>query len=75
MKDAFDEVILVTAPRRARLKRLEGRGLTSERARAIMRAQLPVFLLRRAATRTIDNSGSLDELREAAHDLLRLLCE
>lgn len=75
MKDMFDEVILVTAPRKERLKRLEKRGLSPERARAIMRAQFPDFVLRRVATRAIENSGTKEELHEAARDVLRILCE
>lgn len=75
MQDMFDEIILVAAPRRVRLKRLQGRGLSLPRAKAIMRTQLPTVLLRRIATRTIENTGSLDELRAAAHNLLRILCE
>ena len=73
--DTFDEVILVTAPRRLRLERLQKRGVSLPRAKAVMRVQLPVFMLRRVATRTILNTGSLDELRASARDLLRLLCE
>lgn len=75
MKDMFDEIILVTAPRRARLKRLQGRGLAPKRAKAIMRVQLPTFMLRRIATRTVENTGTLDNLREAARNVLRILCE
>ena len=75
MTDMFDEIVLVTAPRRVRLQRLEKRGVSRPRAKAVMRAQLPVFMLKRAATRTVYNSGPLEELRAAAHDLLRLLCE
>lgn len=75
MKDMFDEIILVTAPRRERLRRLKERGLAPARAKAIMRAQLPVFMLRRIATRTIDNTGSVEDLHNAARNLLRILCE
>lgn len=75
MKDMFDEIILVAAPRRERLKRLQGRGLALPRAKAIMRSQLPTFVLRRIATRTVENTGTVEELREAARNLLRILCE
>ena len=63
------------ASRRLRLERLQKRGVSLPRAKAVMRVQLPVFMLRRVATRTILNTGSLDELRASARDLLRLLCE
>lgn len=75
MAGMFDEIILVTAPRRVRYKRLEGRGVVAKRARSIMKAQAPQHKLRRIATRTIDNSGSIEELREAARNILRIFCE
>lgn len=75
MAGMFDEIILVTAPRRVRLQRLQERGVAPARAKAIMRAQVPLFKLRRIATRTVDNSGSLEELREAARNILRIFCE
>ena len=75
LESGIAEVILVTAPRRLRLERLQKRGVSLPRAKAVMRVQLPVFMLRRVATRTILNTGSLDELRASARDLLRLLCE
>ena len=40
-----------------------------------MRSQLPTFVLRRIATRTVENTGTVEELREAARNLLRILCE
>lgn len=75
MAGMFDEIILVSAPRRARMARLAGRGVEPARARAIMRAQKPVFKLRSVATRVIDNSGSLEDLRASARDVLRIFCE
>ena len=75
MAGMFDEIILVTAPRRERIKRLEGRGVAPARAKAIMRVQVPLYKLRRIATRTIDNTGSIEELREAARNILRIFCE
>ena len=75
MATMFDEIILVVTPRRLRMKRLERRGIEPARAKAIMRAQKPIYSLRRVATRTIDNSGTLDNLREASRNLLRIFCE
>lgn len=75
MAAMFDEIILVVTPRRLRMKRLEQRGIEPARAKAIMRAQKPIYSLRRVATRTIDNSGTLDNLREASRNLLRIFCE
>ena len=55
--------------------RLAGRGVEPARARGIMRAQKPVCKLRGVATRVIDNSGSLEDLRASARDVLRIFCE
>lgn len=75
MAGMFDEIILVTAPRRERIKRLEGRGVAPARAKAVIRVQVPLYKLRRIATRTVDNTGSIEELREAARNILRIFCE
>lgn len=75
MANMFDEIILVATPRRVRIQRLEKRGVDPKRAKAIMRAQKPIYSLRRVATRSIDNSGTLENLREASRNLLRIFCE
>ena len=59
----FDEILFVSTPYQTRLKRLKGRGLDTEQAKARMRAQVKPSTLKKIATYTVDNSGSLDDLR------------
>lgn len=66
MATAFDEVILVSAPKSLRLKRLERRGVPEARANAVMRVQVPEKELERIATVILPNDGSLAALRAEA---------
>lgn len=75
MLDCFDEVVLVSASRRLRYSRLEGRGVNKKRARAIIHAQAGERSLKKVATRTIENNGDIDTLRRASREILRLFCE
>ncbi len=75
MAGMFDEIILVTAPKRERYKRLCKRGVALARARAIIRVQAPEYKLRKIATRIIENTDSLERLRESAKNVLRIFCE
>lgn len=59
----FDEILFVSTPYQTRLKRLKGRGLDTEQAKARMRVQVKPAELKKIATYTVDNSGSLDDLR------------
>jgi dephospho-CoA kinase len=60
----MDAVVLVYAPEAVQLRRLvELRGMSEERARARIAAQMPIEEKRRLATHVVDNTGSLDELR------------
>lgn len=59
----FDEILFVSTPYQTRLKRLKGRGLDTEQAKTRMRAQVKPSTLKKIATYTVDNSGSLDDLR------------
>ena len=59
----FDEILFVSTPYQTRLKRLKGRGLDTEQAKARMRVQVKPAALKKIATYTVDNSGSLDDLR------------
>ncbi len=58
----MDRVVVVDAPARLRLKRLEAKGVPRERARGIMAAQLPSARLKRLADEVIDNSGAIGRL-------------
>lgn len=64
--DRFDAVVIVDAPVEERVKRLEGRGVAPEDARARIRAQASSQQRRAIATIWIDNEGSAEELEEVA---------
>ena len=64
--DRFDAVVIVDAPIEERVKRLEGRGLSPEDARARIRAQASSQERRAIATIWIDNEGSAEDLEAAA---------
>ena len=64
--DRFDAVVIVDAPIEERVKRLEGRGLSPEEARARIRAQASSQERRAIATIWIDNEGSADDLEQVA---------
>ncbi|TMD70951.1 MAG: dephospho-CoA kinase [Chloroflexi bacterium] len=61
----YSDVVLVYVPEHVQLQRLvEGRGLSGERARAMIAAQMPIDEKRQRAKHVVDNSGSRDETRE-----------
>lgn len=64
--DRFDAVVIVDAPIEERVKRLEGRGVAPEDARARIRAQASSEERRAIATIWIDNEGSSDDLEAVA---------
>ena len=55
----FNEIILVTAKKKIRLERLEGRGVEKKRAKLIMWNQVSDRKLRKIATKEIDNSFNI----------------
>src|SRR5712692_5744784 len=60
----FTSVVLVYVPEEVQVERLvSGRGLTPERARAIIAAQMPIEAKRGRAHHVINNSGSIDETK------------
>jgi dephospho-CoA kinase len=60
----YSTVVLVYVPERLQLQRLvEGRGLSQERARAMIAAQMPIEEKRTLAPHVIDNSGSREATR------------
>lgn len=64
--DRFDVVVIVDAPVEERIKRLEGRGVASEDARARIRAQASSEERRAIASIWIENEGSVADLEEVA---------
>lgn len=71
--DYFDEIVLVSAPLRKRLKRLKDRNVSFSRAIRVIKAQVAERELKKLATRIILNDGSLSELKEAAKQLFGIL--
>lgn len=64
--DRFDAVVIVDAPIEERIRRLEGRGVPPEDARARIRAQASSEERRAIATVWIDNCGSCEDLTQVA---------
>lgn len=64
--ERFDAVVIVDAPIEERVKRLEGRGVAPEDARARIRAQASSEERRAIATIWIDNEGSAADLAQVA---------
>ena len=64
--ERFDAVVIVDAPVEERIKRLEGRGVAPEDARARIRAQASSQQRRAIASIWIDNEGSAHDLEEVA---------
>jgi len=70
LEHLYSAVVLVYVPEPVQLQRLvEGRGLTEERARGMIAAQMPIDQKRQRAQHVIDNSGSRDETREQVQKL------
>jgi dephospho-CoA kinase len=69
----YSQVVLVYVPEPVQVQRLVGRGLSEERARAIIASQMPIEEKRRLADHVIDNSGSPEATREQVKTLWDLL--
>ena len=68
----YSTVVLVYVPEHLQVKRLvEGRGLTHERARAMIAAQMPIEEKRKLAPHVIDNTGSTEETRRQVDQVWR----
>jgi dephospho-CoA kinase len=73
--DSFETVVVVTAQRTERLRRLvELKGLSPDQAVARMAAQLPQEEKVTRADRVIDNDGSIEELEEMVGTIYREIC-
>lgn len=70
----YEAVVLVYVPQDVQVHRLvEGRGLTVERARAIVAAQMPIEEKRKKTRYVIDNSGDRDATRRQVESLWKEL--
>jgi dephospho-CoA kinase len=68
----YSTVVLVYVPEHLQVKRLvDGRGLTLERARAMIASQMPIEEKRKLAPHVIDNTGSQEETRRQVGQIWR----
>jgi dephospho-CoA kinase len=69
LADAFETVVVVTAPSEVRVRRLVDRGMTEHDARARMASQATDSERRAVATHVLDNGGSEADLAAAVDAL------
>jgi dephospho-CoA kinase len=70
LEDVFSSVVLVYTPEEVQLERLvEGRGISEERARAMIAAQMPIEEKRRRAHHVIDNTGTIEQTRRQVEEM------
>lgn len=67
LEKEFDVIVLVDAPEATRIERIvKTRGLQEDEALRMVRAQMPAEEKRPRATYIIENTGSIEELRDEA---------
>ena len=72
LENLYSDVLLVYVPEETQVRRLvEGRGLSEDRARAIVATQMPIEEKRGRARHVINNSGSRDETQRQVEALWR----
>jgi dephospho-CoA kinase len=72
----YSAVVLVYVPEAVQVRRLvEGRGLSDDRARAMIAAQMPIEEKRARAAHIVDNSGSAETTRAQVRGLWKQLAE
>ena len=70
LQGLFSSTVLVYASPALQLERLVGqRGLSPDRARSIVAAQMPIDEKRELADHVIDNSGELDQTRRQVEEV------
>ena len=70
LQDLFSSTVLVYASPQTQVERLvQNRGLSPDRARAMLAAQMPIDEKRPLATFVIDNDGSLDGTRRQVEEV------
>jgi dephospho-CoA kinase len=66
----YSTIVLVYVPADVQLRRLiEGRGLSQDRARGMIAAQMPIDEKRKLAHHVIDNTGSVEATRKQVERL------
>ena len=74
LEPLYSAVVTVYVPSELQVRRLvEGRGLSAERARAIVASQMPIDEKRKRSHHVVDNSGTVDQTRGQIEDLWREL--
>ena len=72
LENLYSDVLVVYVPEETQVRRLvEGRGLSEDRARAIVATQMPIEEKRGRAQHVIDNSGSRDETQRQVEAIWR----
>ena len=71
----FDTIVVVTAPRAIRVRRLTARGMSEPDARSRMESQASDEARERAATVVLRNDGDMEDLRRAVDDLWATLSD
>jgi dephospho-CoA kinase len=66
----FDTIVLVTCSRDKKLERLAAKGLTREQALQRLRSQIPEAKKAPRSDFTIENNGTLEELREKTLEVI-----
>ncbi|WP_297888737.1 dephospho-CoA kinase [Sulfurihydrogenibium sp.] len=65
----YDKIILIYAPRELQIKRLINKGFTEEEAISRINAQMDIEEKRKFATFIVDNSGTIENLKNQLTDI------
>ncbi len=71
----YDKIIVVYAPEELQLERLVKKGMTKEEALRRIKSQMPIEEKVKYADIVIENTGSIEELKEKVEDIYKKLKE
>jgi dephospho-CoA kinase len=71
VQDAFDLIVVVWAPEEELIRRMKERGISEEKAKAILKAQIPQEEKLKHADFVIRNYGSLEDVRRQVYKVFR----
>jgi dephospho-CoA kinase len=71
VQDAFDLIVVVWAPEEELIRRMKERGIPEEKAKAILKAQIPQEEKLKYADFVIRNYGSLEDVRRQVYKVFR----